>query len=489
MSKFCTKCGKELVEGTKFCTNCGAEIANENTQPESTNQEKVANEVNQKVNQQVNQQQNYNQNFNYQTNSYAQNDTEEKVRATVKKIFGCEINNNDNYFKAEKKRSSCIYAIIGAISVALVMIPFYDKWFWFEDGFEKTLLHIMSVLSVVAIIAAVLICIFSLIKYFSYNKEVKAYRTANPTLPKNGVNLKVTLPVMAAALVACLILSPIMEDIDTKAYNVYLDQSSSKSDSTQYSDLVEKCDYGLQFKYTPEEYLKEYNKVANSKISIKSADIEKGDVINSYFWKLEKYDLFISTCSDTNRIQMITLSPPANTDDYREFYNGVIDVFSIIDDEIDADKIKEMLVNAIHTEGYKNHYYKKGVDYRVERIGTIISVYMRAETEDAVEDDEKIAGESGDKQSSSSSSSKSSSGKSSTSNKSSTNSKSTSSNNTATDFVIVGGSSNVHILSSGNNYSVDCPYCGYNSGPVGTTDFLSEVSKHKPGEKKLLVVR
>ena len=27
MSKFCTKCGKELVEGTKFCTNCGAEIA------------------------------------------------------------------------------------------------------------------------------------------------------------------------------------------------------------------------------------------------------------------------------------------------------------------------------------------------------------------------------------------------------------------------------------------------------------------------------
>ena len=97
------------------------------------------------------------------------------------------------------------------------MIPFYDKWFWFEDGFEKTLLHIMSVLSVVAIIAAVLICIFSLIKYFSYNKEVKAYRTANPTLPKNGVNLKVTLPVMAAALVACLILSPIMEDIDTKS--------------------------------------------------------------------------------------------------------------------------------------------------------------------------------------------------------------------------------------------------------------------------------
>ena len=174
----------------------------------------------------MNQQQNYNQNFNYQTNSYAQNDTEEKVRATVKKIFGCEINNNDDYFKAEKKRSSYIYAIIGAIAVALVLIPFYDKWYWFEDGFIKTLLHIMSVLSVVAIIAAVLICIFSLIKYFSYNKEVKAYRTANTTLPKNGVNLKVTLPVLAVALVACLILSPTMEKVDDIAYEKYGDSIS-----------------------------------------------------------------------------------------------------------------------------------------------------------------------------------------------------------------------------------------------------------------------
>ena len=40
MSKFCIKCGKELVEGTKFCTNCGAEIANENTQTESTESRK-----------------------------------------------------------------------------------------------------------------------------------------------------------------------------------------------------------------------------------------------------------------------------------------------------------------------------------------------------------------------------------------------------------------------------------------------------------------
>lgn len=47
MNKFCTNCGKELIEGTKFCTNCGAEIIDENTQPESINQETMTNEENQ----------------------------------------------------------------------------------------------------------------------------------------------------------------------------------------------------------------------------------------------------------------------------------------------------------------------------------------------------------------------------------------------------------------------------------------------------------
>ena len=383
MSKFCTKCGKELVEGTKFCTNCGAEIANENTQPESTNQEKVANEVNQQVNQHVNQQQNYTQNFKYQTISYAQNDTEEKVRATVKKIFGCEINNNDDYFKAEKKRSSCIYAIIGAISVALVMIPFYDKWFWFEDGFEKTLLHIMSVLSVVAIIAAVLICIFSLIKYFSYNKEVKAYRAANPTLPKDGANLKVTIPVLAAALVACLILSPIMEDVDTKAYNVYLDQGSSKSDSTKYSDLVEKRASGeWQFKYTLKEYVKKLNKATNSEISVKSAEFKKVDTLNSYTWSGTGGFTMITTYSDNDKIYSIdctTYSKDYNEKNYDDIVDAVISTFSVIDDEIDADKIEEMLDNAMYIKGYQDFYCSNGIKYMVDCSESFVDISMSPE--------------------------------------------------------------------------------------------------------------
>lgn len=249
------------------------------------------------------------------------------------------------------------------------MIPFYDKWFWFEDGFEKTLLHIMSVLSVVAIIAAVLICIFSLIKYFSYNKEVKAYRAANPTLPKHGANLKVTIPVLAAALVACLILSPIMEDIDTKAYNVYLDQSSSKSDSTQYSDLVEKRASGeWQFKYTIKEYVNKFNKVTNSEISVKSAELKKSDKLNSYIWNDTGGYTMITTYSDNDKIFAIDFN--VDSEYYEEYYDDIVDTvisaFSIIDDEVDTDKIEEMLDNAMYIKGYQDFYCSNEIKYMVD---------------------------------------------------------------------------------------------------------------------------
>lgn len=44
MNRFCTKCGKELIEGTKFCTNCGAKI--DDMQTDGINQEKSAQEEN-----------------------------------------------------------------------------------------------------------------------------------------------------------------------------------------------------------------------------------------------------------------------------------------------------------------------------------------------------------------------------------------------------------------------------------------------------------
>ena len=174
---------------------------------------------------------------------------------------------------------------------------------------------------------------------------------------------------MAAALVACLILSPIMEDIDTKAYNVYLDQSSSKSDSTQYSDSLEKRASGeWQFKYTIKEYVNKFNKVTNSEISVKSAELKKSDKLNSYIWNDTGGYTMITTYSDNDKIFAIDFN--VDSEYYEEYYDDIVDTvisaFSIIDDEVDTDKIEEMLDNAMYIKGYQDFYCSNGIKYMVD---------------------------------------------------------------------------------------------------------------------------
>lgn len=53
--------------------------------------------------------------------------------------------------------------------------------------------------------------------------------------------------------------------------------------------------------------------------------------------------------------------------------------------------------------------------------------------------------------------------------------------NVATDFEIIGGSSNVYIISQ-KNYGVICPYCGYRSGALGTGELYRNLSEHYAGE-------
>ena len=102
------------------------------------------------------------------------------------------------------------------------------------------------------------VCIIAFIKYNSINKELIRYNTINPNLPKPKNNIKTAAIVLALSIVACLILNPIMEDVDTSAY---LAQKDSTSDSAQSSGPVEKCGTGLQFKYTVKEYIEKYNGV------------------------------------------------------------------------------------------------------------------------------------------------------------------------------------------------------------------------------------
>ena len=110
------------------------------------------------------------------------------------------------------------------------MLPFYDKGYWFKPGIVKTLLDGMSALSIASKVVALPVCIIAFIKYNSINKELIRYNTINPNLPKPKNNIKTAVIVLALSIVACLILNPIMEDVDTSAY---LAQKDSTSDSAQ----------------------------------------------------------------------------------------------------------------------------------------------------------------------------------------------------------------------------------------------------------------
>ena len=438
MSKFCIKCGKELSDGIKFCTNCGTKIEtqeNYEVKPEP--------------------QENQQQNFNYTPNG------------KLKKIFGCDIKNNADYVKAEKSRKLCINIILICVAVTIILLPFYDKGYWFKSGIVKTLLDGMSTLSIASKVVALPVCIIAFIKYNSINKELIRYNTINPNLPKPKNNIKTAAIVLALSIVACLILNPIMEDVDTSAY---LAQKDSTSDSAQSSGPVEKCGTGLQFKYTVKEYIEKYNKKTNSKISVNDADISELSLTNSYTWELKNNNLYISEDSETNKIKEIRFF--ASTKDIgnngRGFLDNAINAFSIIDNGIDKDKIKDMFDEALSEDNYKNNYYKNGINYVVDKIGMSIDISMLAETEDMAIDD--TISESGINQSSKSNSSNTS--------------KSTSSSNVATDFEIIGGSSSVDVSSSGKSYSITCPYCGYSSNSLSTQDIQSEISKHKPGDEK-----
>lgn len=438
MSKFCIKCGKELSDGIKFCTNCGTKIEtqeNYEVKPEP--------------------QENQQQNFNYTPNG------------KLKKIFGCDIKNNADYVKAEKSRKLCINIILICVAVTIILLPFYDKGYWFKSGIVKTLLDGMSTLSIASKVVALPVCIIAFIKYNSINKELIRYNTINPNLPKPKNNIKTAAIVLALSIVACLILNPIMEDVDTSAY---LAQKDSTSDSAQSSGPVEKCGTGLQFKYMVKEYIEKYNKKTNSKISVNDADISELSLTNSYTWELKNNNLYISEDSETNKIKEIRFF--ASTKDIgnngRGFLDNAINAFSIIDNGIDKDKIKDMFDEALSEDNYKNNYYKNGINYVVDKIGMSIDISMLAETEDMAIDD--TISESGINQSSKS--------------KSSNTSKSTSSSNVATDFEIIGGSSSVDVSSSGKSYSITCPYCGYSSNSLSTQDIQSEISKHKPGDEK-----
>ena len=345
MSKFCKNCGKELTEDTKFCMNCGTEVENEDSIIQKTQNQQQGNlldEQTQNLKDEtikaaknvVNKSQEFLQSEQMQnvknsvvekakqTQEYLKSDefkavkdeTVNKTKNAVKRFFECNINNNDDYVKAEKKRKSCIYTIITFIATTLILIPFYDKAFWFDDGVLKLILNILSVLSVVTKVLVLPVCIIAFIKYNFINKELIKYRALNPNLTKQSANMKKSAIVLFISLIICLVMTPVMDKVNTVALHKNLDDNSNTSStetsssanssykdngSTEYStssettankykkdddfiiEYLEKVNYG--FDYTIED-TDEYNRYIISGVAKKGFEHVPNQLIVYLVW-------------------------------------------------------------------------------------------------------------------------------------------------------------------------------------------------------------
>ena len=345
MSKFCKNCGKELTEDTKFCMNCGTEVENEDSIIQKTQNQQQGNLLNEQTQNLkdetikaaknvVNKSQEFLQSEQMQnvknsvvekakqTQEYLKSDefkavkdeTVNKTKNAVKRFFECNINNNDDYVKAEKKRKSCIYTIITFIATTLILIPFYDKAFWFDDGVLKLILNILSVLSVVTKVLVLPVCIIAFIKYNFINKELIKYRALNPNLTKQSANMKKSAIVLFISLIICLVMTPVMDKENTVALNKNLDDNSNTSStetsssanssykdngSTEYStssettankykkdddfiiEYLEKVNYG--FDYTIED-TDEYNRYIISGVAKKGFEHVPNQLIVYLVW-------------------------------------------------------------------------------------------------------------------------------------------------------------------------------------------------------------
>ena len=64
---------------------------------------------------------------------------------------------------------------------------------------------------------------------------------------------------------------------------------------------------------------------------------------------------------------------------YDDIVDAVISTFSVIDDEIDADKIEEMLDNAMYIKGYQDFYCSNGIKYMVDCSESFVDISMSPE--------------------------------------------------------------------------------------------------------------
>lgn len=290
MANFCQNCGSKLKSTDKFCTKCGTPVAvteqnkqipisSENIQATVENLKEtvgnVSTVVKEKAKQAVQQSQEYLQSEEFQntkenviekakqaaqySKDIVQNEefrneqadvlkekakqaqeylkseefqnvkteTVNKTKGAVKKFFSCNINNNDDYIKAEKRRKYCLYTIFAVIAITIALFPFsFHDRYWLDS----TVLNVLSKSSLISKIVIIPVCIIAFVKYYIIHTKVIAYKAINSNVQKYGINVKMSLSVLLASIVVCLVMTPIMNKIDDRAYDQYFSSSSSSTE-------------------------------------------------------------------------------------------------------------------------------------------------------------------------------------------------------------------------------------------------------------------
>lgn len=195
MNNFCENCGNKLQSTEKFCIKCGTPIAvteqNQQTPIEAENTQGTV------------------------ENS---SETANETKGFIEKFFSCNINNSDDYIKAEKKRKCLVYTIFALIAATIFLIPFYDEWYWYSGTWESIMCS-ASTLSVVSKVLFVPVGIIAFIKYYIMSKRIKEYKIQNPTIQTYNANIN--KKAMLIVLVACIVCIPLVNKLNNIAFENY----------------------------------------------------------------------------------------------------------------------------------------------------------------------------------------------------------------------------------------------------------------------------
>lgn len=310
MGNSCNQCGNKLPQGAKFCTKCGNPVP-ENEQVNATEKvqetmdkfresaENVSTAVKEKTKQAVQQSQEFIQSEQFQN---AKNETVKNTKNFIQRFFECNINYREDFTRAEQRRKRCLCVIFAMIAATIFLFSFYDEYCWY-NGMWYSIMKFASFLSIMSRVLVIPVCIIAFIKYSIANKEIKRYQSENPEVQTH--DMRMNKKAMLITLAVCIICVPVVSKINDTAYQNYLSDRSSTTDSNTSENKSE----------TSPNTNTQQNNSSSATIKYQKDDdfiieyAEKLEIANGYTAKIEEidnYNRYIVSCTAKKQYAHLT---------------------------------------------------------------------------------------------------------------------------------------------------------------------------------------